>query len=133
MSVNKVILIGNLGDEVKMHYFEAGGCIGRFPLATSETWKDKQTGEKKTATEWHNIVTSGKQAEICEKYLSKGDQIYVEGKITTRKWQDANGNDKYSTEIRMSTFNFIKTKGKSEEAQAVSNTPPPGENDDLPF
>ena len=130
---NLVILIGNLGDDVKMHYFEGGGCIGRFPLATSETWKDKQTGEKKTATEWHNIITSGKQAEICEKYLSKGDQIYVEGKITTRKWQDSNGVDKYSTEIRMSSFNFIKTKGKSEEAQQAVSNPVPGEHDDLPF
>ncbi len=134
MSVNKAILIGHLGDEIKMHYFEGGGCIGRFPLATSESWKDKQTGEKKTATEWHNIVVNGKQAEVCEKYLSKGDQIYVEGKITTRKWQDNNGNDRYSTEIRMSSFNFIKTKGKSESAEQVANSPStPQPDDDLPF
>ncbi len=133
MSVNKVILIGHLGDDVKMNYFEGGGSIGRFPLATSENWKDKQTGEKKTATEWHNIVTSGKQAEICEKYLSKGDQIYVEGKITTRKWQDNNGNDRYSTEIRMSSFNFIKTKGKLQEAESINVASESSDFDDLPF
>ncbi len=76
-TLNKVILIGHLGDEVKMHYFEGGNCIGRFPLATNEVYINKTTGEKITSTEWHNIVVRNKAAEICEKYLSKGDKIYI--------------------------------------------------------
>jgi single-strand DNA-binding protein len=132
MSVNKAILIGNLGGDVTMHYFENGGCIGKFSLATSETYTNSQTGEKVTNTEWHNIIVSNKQAEICEKYLGKGDKIYLEGKITTRKWQDTEGKTRYSTEIRAITFKFLTTKNKSEQAQ---NTPSPstGEPDDLPF
>lgn len=132
MSVNKVILVGNLGDNVNMHYFENGGCVGKFPLATSETYTNSQTGEKITTTEWHNIIVSNKQAEICEKYLSKGDKIYLEGKITTRKWQDTGGNTRYSTEIRAITFKFLTTKNKPEQAQ---NTPSAStdEPDDLPF
>ena len=85
-TLNKVMLIGHLGDGVKMHYFEGGGSIGRFPLATNESYTNKSTGEKVNNTEWHNIVVRNKAAEICEKYLSKGDRIYVEGRIKTRKW-----------------------------------------------
>ena len=77
-TVNKVILIGNLGDDIKMHYFEGGNSIGRFPIATSESYTSKQTGEKVTTTDWHNIVVRNKLAEICEKYLTKGDKVYVE-------------------------------------------------------
>ena len=85
-TLNKVMLIGHLGDDVKMHYFDGGGSIGRFPLATNESYVNKSTGEKVTNTEWHNIVVRNKAAEICEKYLSKGDKIYIEGRIKTRKW-----------------------------------------------
>lgn len=145
-SLNKVMLIGNLGDEVKMHYFEGGGCIGRFPIATSETYISKQTNERITNTEWHNIVVRNKGAEICEKYLSKGDKIYVEGRIKTRKWTDDKGNDRYSTEIQCTDFTFLTPKGESgsnapnapESSSPTVNEPTPNpsavdDNDDLPF
>ncbi|MDO7170994.1 single-stranded DNA-binding protein [Mariniflexile sp. AS56] len=113
-TLNKVMLIGHLGDEVKMHYFEGGGCVGRFPLATNETYTSKQTNERVTNTEWHNIVVRNKGAEICEKYLSKGDKVYVEGRLKTRKWQDESGNERYSTEIQCTDFTFLSTKKESE-------------------
>ena len=91
-TLNKVMLIGHLGDEVKMHYFEGGNCIGRFPLATNETYTNRQTGERVTNTDWHNIVVRNKAAEICEKYLSKGDKVYVEGRLKNRQWQGEDGN-----------------------------------------
>lgn len=91
-TLNKVMLIGHLGDEVKMHYFEGGNCIGRFPLATNETYTNRQTGERVTNTDWHNVVVRNKAAEICEKYLSKGDKVYVEGRLKT-------GNGKVRTVI----------------------------------
>tara|TARA_R110000868_G_scaffold28686_1_gene107263 strand:- start:1953 stop:2432 length:480 start_codon:yes stop_codon:yes gene_type:complete len=144
-TLNKVMLIGHLGDEVKMHYFEGGGCIGRFPLATNETYVSKQTNERVTNTEWHNIVVRNKAAEICEKYLSKGDRIYVEGRIKTRKWQDDSGNERYSTEIQCTEFTFLTTKKESEaqaptkqaskktDNQQMANEPIGEEDDDLPF
>jgi single-strand DNA-binding protein len=113
-TLNKVMLIGHLGDEVKMHYFEGGGCIGRFPLATNETYTSKQTNERVTNTEWHNIVVRNKGAEICEKYLSRGDKVYIEGRLKTRKWQDESGADRYSTEIHCTDFTFLSTKKESE-------------------
>ncbi len=88
-TINKVILIGHTGDEVKVHYFEGGGCVGNFPLATNETYTNRTTGEKVSNTEWHTIVVRNKAAEICEKYLHKGDKIYIEGRLKTRKWQDS--------------------------------------------
>ena len=146
-TLNKVMLIGHLGDEIKMHYFEGGGCIGRFPLATNESYTNRQTNERITNTEWHNIVVRNKAAEICEKYLSKGDRIYVEGRIKTRKWQDDSGNDRYSTEIQVSDFTFLTTKKESESSapapkpvqqapvQSVTKVEEPigNEDDDLPF
>ena len=97
-TINKVILIGNLGDDVKMHYFEGGNSIGRFPIATSESYTNKQTGEKVINTDWHNIVVRNKLAEICEKYLSKGDKVYVEGKLKT-----VNGN-KMESNVMLQKF-----------------------------
>jgi single-strand DNA-binding protein len=144
-TLNKVMLIGHLGDEVKMHYFDGGNCIGRFPLATNETYTNKQTKERVTNTEWHNIVVRNKAAEICEKYLSKGDKVYIEGRIKTRKWQDDSGNDRYSTEIHCTDFTFLTTKSDSGGNQPVNQeTQKPKEenqhsnqeeegNDDLPF
>jgi single-strand DNA-binding protein len=145
-TLNKVMLIGHLGDEVKMHYFEGGGCVGRFPLATNETYISKQTNERVTNTEWHNIVVRNKAAEICEKYLSKGDRIYVEGRLKTRKWQDDSGNERYSTEIQCTDFTFLTTKKESEgqasnkmdpkksiDNQQMANEPIGEEDDDLPF
>lgn len=131
-SLNKVMLIGNLGSDIKMHYFEGGGSIGRFPLATNETYTKKDSGEKVTTTEWHNIVVRNKAAEICEKYLSKGDSIYLEGKIKTRKWQDESGNDRYSTEINVDDFTFLSTKKKDDENIANQDSPP-AKSDNLPF
>ena len=108
-TLNKVMLIGHLGDEVKLHYFDDRNCVGRFPLATNETYTNKQTNERVTNTEWHNIVVRNKAAEICEKYLSKGDKVYIEGRLKTRKWQDDKGNDRYSTEIQCTDFTFFVT------------------------
>ncbi|MGQ9686246.1 MAG: single-stranded DNA-binding protein [Thiobacillaceae bacterium] len=98
-SVNKVILIGNLGRDPEVRYMPSGDAIANLSVATTETWKDK-TGEKQEATEWHRVVFFGKQAEICGQYLKKGSQIYVEGSLRTRKWQDKDGQDRYTTEIR---------------------------------
>ena len=142
-TINKVILIGHLGDEVKMHYFEGGNSIGRFPLATNEVYTNKQTGEKVTTTEWHNIVVRNKLAEICEKYLSKGDKVYCEGRIKTRQWEGEDGSKRYTTEIHIADMTFLSTKNelntpksavpastdKPSQEPSVSNP----EDDDLPF
>ena len=141
-SLNKVMLIGNLGDVVKLHRFEDGGCIGRFPIATNENYTNKVTGEKVSNTEWHNVVVRNKAAEICEKYLNKGDKIYVEGKIKTRKWQSDDGVQRYSTEIHVNEFNFLsnKTEGNSMNSPSSEvptsfneSTPSDDQVDDLPF
>jgi single-strand DNA-binding protein len=99
MSVNKVILVGNLGADPEVRYTANGDAICTLSIATSETRKDKQSGEKKTITEWHRVVMFGELAEISNKWLKKGSQIYIEGKLRTRKWQDQQGNDRYTTEI----------------------------------
>jgi len=137
-TLNKVMLIGHLGDDVKMHYFDGGGCVGRFPLATNEVYTNKTSGEKVTNTDWHNIVLRNKAAEICEKYLSKGDKIFVEGRIKTRKWQDQEQKDRYTTEVIVDEFTFLSTK--KNDAPNDSNpasTPPVVEDSppesDLPF
>lgn len=109
-TLNKVTLIGHLGDEVKMHYFEGGNSIARFSIATNEVYINKTTNEKITSTEWHNLVVRNKAAELCEKYLSKGDKIYVEGKIRTRQWQTEEGVTKHTTEIQVTEFIFLNTK-----------------------
>lgn len=145
-TINKVILIGHLGDEVKMHYFEGGNAIGRFPIATNETYTNKQTGEKVTTTEWHNIVVRNKLAEICEKYLSKGDKVYVEGRIKTRQWEGEDGSKRYTTEIHVVDMTFLTTKKElNAPVQKESSSPNPStlpnqeivkqeqEEDDLPF
>ncbi|MEW7278747.1 single-stranded DNA-binding protein [Aquimarina sp. 2201CG1-2-11] len=153
-TLNKVMLIGHTGDEIKMHYFEGGNCIGRFPLATNDSYVNKSTGERVTTTEWHNIVVRNKAAEICEKYLNKGDKIYIEGRLKTRKWQDEQGKDRYSTEIQCTDFTFLTPKNENQSTGAVpqnspqTNTPPASNNqqqavspnptekeedDDLPF
>ncbi len=142
-TINKVILIGHLGDEVKMHYFEGGNAIGRFPIATNETYTNKQTGEKVTTTEWHNIVVRNKLAEICEKYLSKGDKVYVEGRIKTRQWEGEDGVKRYTTEIHVVDMTFLTTKKElntpspqmdtKPEEPAQSSAKNEQEEDDLPF
>lgn len=125
-TLNKVMLIGHLGDEVKMHYFEGGGSIGRFPIATNETYTSKQTGERVTNTDWHNVVVRNKAAEICEKYLSKGDKVYVEGRLKNRQWQGEDGNTRYTTEVHVQEFTFLSTK---KESMANSQSQPaPAQN-----
>ncbi|GGI56528.1 single-stranded DNA-binding protein [Winogradskyella haliclonae] len=145
-TLNKVMLIGHLGDEVKMHYFDDKNCVGRFPLATNETYTNKQTNERVSNTEWHNIVVRNKAAEICEKYLSKGDKVYIEGRIKTRKWTDDKGMERYSTEIQCNDFTFLTNKNEqqqnatpqnsahtSEPAKSASDVSLTDDNDDLPF
>lgn len=146
-TLNKVMLIGHTGDDVKVKYFENGGAVGNFPLATNEVYTNKTTGEKVENTEWHNIVVRNKAAEICEKYLKKGDKIYVEGRIRTRRWTDDKGIDRYTTEIQCLDFTFLTPKSSADaqggnrqagnQSQRPSQEPvnngPDGENDDLPF
>jgi len=138
-TINKVILIGHLGDNVKVHYFDGGGSVGRFPLATNESYTNKTTGEKVTNTEWHNIVVRNKAAEICEKYLTKGDKIYLEGRIKNRKWQGEKGEDRYTTEIIVNEFTFLTTKKEMQSStnpnssnQSISNETESNDSD-LPF
>ncbi|HEY4538889.1 MAG TPA: single-stranded DNA-binding protein [Faecalibacter sp.] len=146
-TTNKVILIGNLGDDVKLHYFDEQNCIGRFPIATTESYISR-TGERITETEWHNITTRNKLAELCERYLKKGDKVFVEGRIKTRKWED-NGQTRYTTEIVANSIEFLTPKSDSDqkgstqnEMQQPSNPSPNPQNtvkgveeeeDDLPF
>jgi single-strand DNA-binding protein len=142
-TLNKVMLIGHLGDEVKMHYFEGGNSIGRFPLATNESYTNKD-GERITTTEWHNIVVRNKLAETCEKYLTKGDKIYCEGRIKNRQWTGEDGQTRYTTEIHVRDLTFLTNK-KSEGQKISTDTPPKDEKpnpqtgntgdeaDDLPF
>mgnify|MGYP000058098968 FL=1 len=140
-TINKVILIGHLGDEVKMNYFEGGNSLGRFPIATNETYTNKQTGEKVTNTEWHTLVVRNKLAEICEKYLSKGDKVYCEGRIKTRQWEQE-GQKRYTTEIHVANMTFLSTKKETGAPASDNNGNPPStaqhsqpkaDDDDLPF
>ncbi len=103
--VNKVILVGNLGSDIEIKYSQSGQAIAPLSIATSESWTDKNTGQKQEQTEWHRVILFGKLAEIANQYLHKGSKVYIEGKLQTRKWQDNNGNDKYSTEVIVSGFN----------------------------
>tara|TARA_B100000959_G_C14491155_1_gene423257 strand:- start:8 stop:436 length:429 start_codon:yes stop_codon:yes gene_type:complete len=132
-SLNKVMLIGHLGDDIKMHYFEGGGCIGRFSLATNETYTDKSSGEKVTNTDWHNILVRNKAAEICQKYLAKGDRVYLEGRLKTRKWTAENGQDRYTTEVNVDEFTFLNTgKGKQDSIQESPSSNLDQDSKDLP-
>lgn len=107
MSVNKVIILGRLGQDPELKYTPSGAAVCNFSLATSESWNDKATGQKQERTEWHRIVVWGKLAELCNQYLSKGRQAFVEGKIQTRSWEDKDGNKRYTTEIAANTVQFI--------------------------
>ena len=122
-TLNKVMLIGHTGDAVKMTYFEGGGCIGRFPLATNETYTNRTTGERVSNTEWHTIVVRNKGAEVCEKYLKKGDKVYIEGRVKTRKWTDDQGNDRYSTEIQCTDFTFLTPRNNESMVQNTDGAP----------
>lgn len=125
-SVNKVLLIGNLGKDPETRYSPSGDAICNLTLATTDTWKDKASGEKKEATEWHRVVFFGKLAEIAGQYLKKGSQIYVEGSLRTRKWQDKDGQDRYTTEIRADELKMLggRPEGASQgDSQGRSQSP----------
>jgi len=148
-TVNKVILVGHTGDDVKMKYFEGGNCIGRFPLATSEDYINKATNERVSSTEWHNCVVRNKVAEVCEKYLKKGDKVYVEGRIKSRQWTAEDGQPRYTTEIQVQEFTFLSSKNEpsatasqpavpQQATQPKYKAPAPqatngDDDDDLPF
>ena len=143
--INKVILVGNLGQEPEVRYTPSGSVITTISIATSENWKDKSTGQIQEKTEWHRVVFFGKLAEIAGEYLKKGSQVYIEGKLKTRKWKDKeSGQDKYATEIIVDSFDGVmqmlggKQEGQQRNAQP---TPPQQQNnqadgefdDDIPF
>ncbi len=109
--INKVILIGNLGRDPEMRYMPDGQAVANFSIATSEEWRDKQTGEKRERTEWHRIVAFRKLGEICGEYLSKGKKVYIEGRIQTKEWQDRDGNKRWTTEIVASQMQMLSPKG----------------------
>jgi single-strand DNA-binding protein len=152
--VNKVILVGNLGKDPETRYMPNGKAVTNFSIATSESWKDKQTGEQREQTEWHNIVMYDRLAEIAAEYLKKGSQVYIEGKLRTRKWQDKEGRDRYTTEINANEMQMLGSRaggggggggmggggsggGESRPAPASSGNAPasgPGDfDDDIPF
>lgn len=106
-SVNKVILVGNLGDDITLNQTSGGTHVASFSVATNEKWRDKQTGQEQKSTEWHRVVVWGKLAEITATYLKKGSKVYVEGKMKTRKWQDNGGIDRYSSEIVADDVKFL--------------------------
>lgn len=135
--VNKVILVGNLGADPEMRYTPGGMAVANFKLATSESFKDKE-GNKQTKTEWHKVVAFNKLAEICGEYLSKGKQVYIEGKIQTRSWDDKDGNKKYTTEIVANSMQMLGSRGAESGAAASAadisaDEIPPSDIDDVPF
>ncbi len=128
--INKVILVGNLGRDPEIRYTADGKPIANFSIATSESWTDKNSGEKREKTEWHRIVVFGKLAEICGQYLSKGRQVYIEGKLQTRKWQGQDGQDRYTTEVVIDGFNgtmqMLGNRGDGGGYQGQSASQPAG-------
>jgi single-strand DNA-binding protein len=110
--VNKVILIGNLGADPEVRYTQSQSAVANLRIATSEQWRDKQTGENRENTEWHNVVMFGRLGEIAGEYLKKGSKVYVEGRLQTRKWQDKSGNDRYTTEIVANEMQMLDSRGE---------------------
>jgi single-strand DNA-binding protein len=131
--INRATLIGNLGRDPETRYTQSGTAVGNFSIACSEKWKDKNSGEWKERTEWINIVAWGKLAEICGEYLSKGSQVYIEGRIQTRKWQDKEGTDRYTTEIVASEMKMLGGKKAERRENEDYAGPPPADDDDIPF
>ena len=109
--INKVILVGNLGADPETRYMPSGGAVTNLSIATSESWKDKQSGEQKERTEWHKVAMFNRLAEIAAEYLRKGSQVYIEGKLRTRKWQDRDGNDRYTTEVIADEMQMLGGRG----------------------
>ncbi len=127
-TINKVILVGNLGEGVKMHYFDDKNAVGRFPLATSESYTNK-SGERITQTEWHRIIVRNRLAEICEKHLQKGDKVYIEGRLKTRKWE-SDGGLRYTTAVHVSSIEFLSNRRDS-QAKGDRHSQPTPLPDDL--
>jgi single-strand DNA-binding protein len=146
-SVNKAIIVGNLGKDPEVRYSASGDAMCNLTVATSESWKDKATGEKKESVEWHRISFFGKLAEICGQYLKKGSQVYVEGSIRTRKWTDKDGQERYTTEIRGDEMKMLGSKSdggqRNQDSEPTDYAPAPAKNkpkpsfddlgDDIPF
>lgn len=118
--INKVILIGNLGQDPEVRFTPSGTAVANLSLATSDSWMDRQTGQRQERTEWHRVVMFNKLAEIAQQYLKKGSKLYVEGRLQTRKWQDQNGQDKYSTEIVANNMEMLDSRGGSDGGQYQS-------------
>jgi single-strand DNA-binding protein len=142
--VNKVILIGNLGADPETRYMPSGGAVTNLSVATNESWKDKQTGELQERTEWHRVVMYDRLAEIAAEYLRKGSQVYIEGSLRTRKWQDKDGNDRWTTEIRATDMQMLggrsaagapaMSPGRPAEDKAPARAGVADEfDDDIPF
>ena len=145
--VNKVILIGNLGKDPEVRYMPSGGAVTNVTIATSESWKDKQSGEQQERTEWHNVVFFNRLAEIAGEYLKKGSKVYVEGSLRTRKWQDKEGKDRYTTEIVAAEMQMLDSRGAGGGAAPQAREPSTGSwqkqepvtesagefDDDIPF
>jgi len=138
MSVNKAILIGRLGRDPEVRYTNQGSQVTTFSIATDEAWTDRN-GERQKRTEWHRVVTWGKLAEICGQYLKKGSQVFIEGKLQTREWEDREGNKRYTTEVVAREMKMLDSKGTAD--RSMEEPPPPdepldsagGEDDDIPF
>lgn len=119
--INKVILVGNLGADPEVKYLPSGGAVANITIATSESWRDKATGEQREKTEWHRVVLFGKLAEVAGEYLRKGSQVYIEGQLQTRKWQDQSGQDRYTTEVVVQGFNGVmQMLGSRQQGNAPS-------------
>ncbi|MDU7496111.1 MAG: single-stranded DNA-binding protein [Providencia rettgeri] len=147
--VNKVILIGHLGQDPEIRYMPSGGAVANLTLATSESWRDKQSGEMREKTEWHRVCIFGKLAEVAGEYLKKGSQVYIEGYLQTRKWQDLSGQDRYTTEVVVNiggSMQMLGGNGGNNQAggqqparqpqqpqQAPQNEPPMDWDDQIPF
>ena len=141
--INKVILVGNLGQDPETRYMPSGSAVTNFTVATNESWKDKQTGEQKDRTEWHRVAMFNRLAEIAAEYLRKGSQVYIEGKLRTRKWQDRDGNDRWTTEIIADEMQMLGGRGGG--SAPMNQDPGPGSepapsgsgsddfDDDIPF
>ncbi len=136
--INKVILVGNLGADPESRAMPSGSSVTNIRVATSESWKDKTTGDQQERTEWHNVAFFGRLAEVAAEYLHKGSQVYIEGKIRTRKWQDRDGKDRWSTEIIANEMQMLGGRagsGAPAQADSVAEAPQPSSefNDDIPF
>lgn len=121
--INKVILVGNLGNDPDIRYTAGGAAVANISVATTDSWKDKETGEQQDRTEWHRVVFFARLAEVVGEYLRKGSQVYIEGRLQTRKWQDKSGNDRYSTEIVANEMQMLGSRGGG--GQSNEQAPPP--------